>query len=135
PSATLAPTQTPPGATATPVPPSATRTTAPPTNTRAPSATPRPSATPCAISFSDVHPTDYFYTPVLYLACHGVVSGYNDGTFRPYNNTTRSQMVKIVVLGFGLPLVTPTPPGGTYTFTDVPPANPFFGYIETAAAH
>src|SRR5205823_3342630 len=70
--------------------------------------------------------------PVRYLACHGVISGYADGTFRPYNNTTRAQMVKIVVLGFTVPFITPS--AGGYTFTDVPPGYPFFSYIETAAA-
>ncbi|HMA36415.1 MAG TPA: S-layer homology domain-containing protein, partial [Chloroflexia bacterium] len=118
----------PPTNTATP-PASATRTAAP-TNTAG------PSATPCPLSFIDVHPTDYFYTPVLYLACHGVISGYTNGdgtySFRPYNNTTRSQMVKIVVLGFQKPIVTPA--GGGHTFADVPPSNPFFSVIETAAA-
>jgi hypothetical protein len=80
-----------------------------------------------------VQPTDYFYEPVRYLYCHGVISGYSDGTYRPYNMTTRAQMVKIVVLGFGLPIVTPA--AGQYTFHDVPPAQPFFAVIETAAAH
>jgi hypothetical protein len=103
------------------------------TRTPAASATPGgATATPCVISFSDVHPTDYFYAPVGYLACHGVISGYADGTFRPYNQTTRSQMVKIVVLGFGLPVVTPA--GRNSTFADVPPTFPFYDVIETAAA-
>ena len=43
-----------------------------------------PSATACPISFSDVtDPTAYYYTPVYYLACRGVIGGYSDGTFRP----------------------------------------------------
>src|SRR5579859_7930308 len=129
PSSTVPPTQTPGGPTATPVPPTATRvpptqtpggptaTPVPPTATVRPTNTVGPSATPCTLSFTDVHPTDYFYTPVLYLACHGVISGYanGDGTFsfRPYNNTTRSQMVKIVILGFQRPIVTPV--AGNYT--------------------
>src|SRR5205823_1346730 len=72
----------------------ATRT---PTRTRTPTITPTP--TPCTPGqFSDVHPTDYFYLAVQYLVAHGVISGYGDCTFRPYNNTTRGQMVKIVVL-------------------------------------
>ena len=128
---TPAPTST---ATASPtarptLPPSVTATPARPTATPVP-----PSATPtvCSVAFGDLHPTDYFYGPVLYLACHGVISGYADGTFRPYNNTTRAQMVKIVVLGFGKAIVTPN--GGAYTFADVPPPNPFFAVIETAAA-
>lgn len=77
-------------------------------------------------------PAAYFYTPVTYLACHGVVSGYGDGTFRPYNPTTRGQMVKIVIAGFQRPVTTPA--AGGYTFADVPPAAAFFPYIETAAA-
>ncbi len=95
--------------------------------------TPTPTPTACPIVFSDVHPADYFYGPVLRLACDGVISGYADGTFRPYNNTTRAQMVKIVVLGFGLPIVTPTP-AGAYTFADVPSGAPFFDVVETGAA-
>jgi len=96
--------------------------------------TPTPTPTPanCMLSFSDVHQADYFYTPVLYLACHGVISGYSDGTFRPYANTTRSQMVKIVVLGFNKAIVTPS--GSSYSFSDVPRTNPFFPVVETAYA-
>ncbi|MGI8588086.1 MAG: S-layer homology domain-containing protein [Chloroflexia bacterium] len=136
----------PPIATDTPtIPPIATGTpTIPPVATNTPTVAPfdtatatvRPVATAtvtaCTINFSDVHMSDYFYTPVQYLYCHGIVSGYNDGTFRPYTNTTRSQMVKIVVFGFQKAITTPT--GGAYTFTDVTPANPFFSVIETAAA-
>ena len=60
-----------------------------------------------------------------------MISGYADGTFRPYTSTTRTQLVKIVVLGFGLPINTPA----TATFADVPPTFPFYAVIETAAAH
>ncbi len=99
----------------------------------APTATPgRASPTPCDAAFSDVQPADYFYTPVRYLACHAVISGYADGTFRPYANTTRAQQVKIVVLGFGQAIT--TPPAGGYTFADVPAASPYFPVVETAAA-
>ncbi|HUS13591.1 MAG TPA: S-layer homology domain-containing protein, partial [Chloroflexia bacterium] len=91
-----------------------------------------PTATLCPVTFSDVHPSDYFYGPVEYLACHNVISGYSDGTFRPYTNTTRGQVVKIVVAGFGLPI--PTPPAGAFTFADVLPGTAFFPFVETAAA-
>jgi hypothetical protein len=84
------------------------------------------------VSFSDVTPADYFYDPVRYLACHGVIGGYSDGTFRPYNATTRGQMSKIVVLAYSLPIQTPA--GGGYTFADNPPGSTFFPYIETASA-
>jgi hypothetical protein len=129
--ATVTGTAPPASATRTSVAPTATatRTTAP-TNTpvRPPTAT----ETPCTITFTDVHPSDYFYEPVRYLYCHGVISGYADNTFRPYNNTTRAQMVKIVVLGFNRPLATPA--AGGHTFADVPPGAPFFDVIEIAAA-
>ena len=52
-------------------------------------------------NFIDVQPTDYFYEAVRYLHCRGAVSGYSDSTFRPYNNATRAQIAKIVVLAEG----------------------------------
>jgi N-acetylneuraminic acid mutarotase len=121
PSASETPTRLPTGV---PASPSSFPTGAP--------ASPSPTVTACGVTFSDVHPTDYFYEPVTYLACRNVISGYADHTFRPYNNTTRAQQVKIVVLGFNRPLVTPAP--GAYTFADVPPSQPFFAVIETLAA-
>jgi hypothetical protein len=126
----LPPTSTPPAPPShTPAPPPATATV----TTAPPAATVTASATPCAAQFSDVWPDDYFATPVAYLACHRVISGYSDGTFRPGNPTTRGQMVKIVVGGFGRVAPPASPPGG-YSFADVPPAHPFYRYIETAAA-
>src|SRR5438093_1486934 len=87
--------------------------------------------TPCMMSFSDVQPADYFYEAVRYLYCHGIISGYGDGTFRPYNLTTRAQFIKIVVLARGWNLYTPAAP----TFRDVPADSPFYQYIETAYNH
>jgi hypothetical protein len=81
--------------------------------------------------FEDVRPGDYFYTPVTYLYCHGVISGYADGYFRPYNNTTRGQLCKIVVGAVGWSIYTPPAP----TFRDVPPTHAFYTYIETAYHH
>ncbi|MDQ2809080.1 MAG: S-layer homology domain-containing protein [Chloroflexota bacterium] len=111
--------------------PTATRTA-----TRVPTATVTAVATdtPCTIHFTDVtDPTAYYYQGVYYLACHGVISGYSDGTFKPFNNTTRGQMTKIVTLAFNIALVTP-PALENRTFTDVTPDNVFYQLIETAAA-
>jgi hypothetical protein len=100
--------------------------------TSTPSASPSASATrtpgACGISFSDVATVDYFYEPVRYLYCAGAISGYSDGTFRPYNNTTRGQLSKIVVLAESFPI---NVSGGPH-FSDVPPSNAFYQYIETA---
>jgi hypothetical protein len=73
-------------------------------------------------------PTDYFYDPVRYLYCLGAVSGYSDNTFRPYNNTTRGQLTKIVTLAEGWSIYTPPQP----SFSDVPTTDPFYQYVETA---
>jgi hypothetical protein len=83
------------------------------------------------LPFTDVHTSDYFYQAVRYLYCHGVISGYADATFRPYNLTTRAQFSKIVVLAEGWTLYSPPFP----TFRDVPPTDPFYTYIETAHQH
>jgi hypothetical protein len=116
--------------TSTPTPPStSTRSATPPGHT--PTSTPRPRATICPMSFGDIGPGDYFYEAVRYLYCAGVVSGYQDGTFRPYNNTTRGQMSKIIVLARGWQAVCPGSPG----FRDVPRAHPFYCYVETAYQH
>jgi len=91
--------------------------------------------TPCPIRFSDVtDPTAYYYQGVYSLACRGVISGYADGTYRPFNQTTRGQMTKIVTLAFNIPLV-PPPALDSRTFSDVTPDNVFYQLIETAAAH
>jgi hypothetical protein len=120
--------------TATGVANTATSTATGVANTSTPTRTATVTRTPCSISFSDVtDPTAYYYAPVLYLACHGVIGGYSDGTFRPFNNTTRGQMAKIVVGAFGLAIQTPA--AGGHTFADVPVGSTFFSYVETAAAN
>jgi hypothetical protein len=86
---------------------------------------------PATPTFSDVAPDHPFYGYVETAAHEGLVSGYPDGTFRPFNNVTRGQLTKIVVEAAGwLPY---TPPAAT--FSDVPPSHPFYVYIETAYQH
>ncbi len=107
------PTPTPPGGFASPTPPPA----------------PTATATPCALPFTDVQPNDYFYPGVQGLYCQGIVQGY--GTeFRPYSNATRGQLSKMVALAYGWDLTDP----GPQRFEDVPPANTFFAYVNTAAS-
>lgn len=87
-----------------------------------------PTRTPCPITFTDVHFTDYFYDAVCYLYCMGAITGYADNTFRPFNDTTRGQLTKIVVLAEQWPINTQ---GGPH-FSDVPTTNPFYAFVETA---
>jgi hypothetical protein len=72
-----------------------------------------------------------FYTYIQWLACHGIVGGYTNGTFRPGNNATRAQFTKMIVLGIGWPLATPA----TNSFEDMLPGSTFFSYVETAFSH
>ncbi|HMA38097.1 MAG TPA: S-layer homology domain-containing protein, partial [Chloroflexia bacterium] len=85
----------------------------------------------CVRAYSDVGAPDYFYWPVQWLSCIGALSGYGDGSFRPYANTTRGQLAKIIVGGEGWSIDTT---GGPH-FNDVPASNPFYGFIETAYNH
>ena len=57
-----------------------------------------PLQTPATPTFSDVAPASAFYSFVETAVCHGVVSGYADGAFRPSANATRGQISKIVSL-------------------------------------
>lgn len=78
--------------------------------------------------FSEVHPTDVFYSAVLYLASKGAVTGYADGTFRPNSGMTLGHFLKAIVLAWEYTLDTRDGPH----FADVPENNTFYPYIETA---
>jgi carboxypeptidase T len=82
-------------------------------------------ATPCTLTFTDVPPTDPFYADIRCLACRGIISGYADGTFRPYNSITRGQIAKMVSNAAGF-----TEPVGGQTYEDVLPTNTFYEWIE-----
>ncbi len=96
-----------------------------------PCTTPTPTPTPTPITFSDVKPSDYFYDGVRYLSSHGVISGYSDSTFKPYDQATRAQVAKIVVLALGWQAVCPS----VAHFRDVPIGDVFFCFVETTYAH
>lgn len=148
---TNTPTDTPVPPTSTPIPPTNTpvhtSTPMPPTNTPMltntpipptgtpipPTATPAPSASPtqCPLPFVDLS-GNVFRTAIQYLYCQGVVSGTDATHYSPAASSTRAQFAKLVVLGFGLPFTTPATP----TFSDVPPTNYAFLYIESGySAH
>jgi hypothetical protein len=123
---TLTPSATPTWTNTPSVTPSRTitpSTTSIPTGTRPATATP----SPCVVSFLDVLPSDYFYEAVRSLVCRGVVSGYGDHTFRPYNNVTRAQVCKMLVLAEGWPIDTTNGPH----FIDVQPDYWAYEYVET----
>jgi hypothetical protein len=75
--------------------------------------------------FSDVPVTNTFYANIHCLACRGIISGYSDGTFRPFNDITRGQIAKMVsnAAGFG-------EDPGPQIYEDVPPGSPFYMWIN-----
>jgi len=109
PTNTTAPTQTPGG----------------PTATTQPSATAEATATACTLTFTDVPPDSTFYTWIRCLACRGIISGYDDGTFRPGNDITRGQIAKIVSNAAGF-----QDDPGPQIYEDVPTASPFYAWIN-----
>ncbi len=120
----------PSGTTPTLTPSPTQRITATATPTQAAPGSATPSATSCSVSFTDVNPDMWAYQYINQLACAGVVSGYQDGSFRPQNPTTRAQLTKMLVLMEGIEPVAPQVP----SFRDVSRAHVFYSYIETARA-
>jgi hypothetical protein len=82
----------------------------------------------CPLLFPDVQPDHKFYTEITSLAALDVVSGYEDGTFRPEQSMTRGASVKVLVQAFDISLE----PSRVAHFSDVPPGSPYFAYIEAA---
>jgi hypothetical protein len=75
-----------------------------------------------------VPPNSTFYPWIRCLACRGIVNGYPDRTFRPYNNVTRGQLSKIVANSAGF-----ADPQTHQMFEDVLPGSTFFNYIVRLA--
>jgi hypothetical protein len=82
-------------------------------------------------TYTDVPTSNPFYIYVETATYYNIVNGYDDHTFRPFNNVTRGQLSKIVVQGAHWNLINPAVP----TFSDVPVGHPFYAYIETAYCH
>lgn len=136
---TAPPTQTPGGPSATSIPSNTSTRTS--TNMPTSTVTSTPSVTPtvCVMTFSDVHPLDWYYVYVEWVYCHGITFGYNTappcetaGTpcFKPGNFATRGQMAKFVSIAAGYNDVV-----FSQTFVDVPVGSTFWEYIERDYLH
>ncbi len=66
--------------------------------------------------FSDLVPSDENADAISYLYEEGIISGYNDGSFKPNSSLNRAELLKILVEGKGI-----TPDGNEYSncFSDV----------------
>lgn len=96
------------------------------------SASPTPSATasstPKTSTFADVSTTSKAYAAIEKLAAAGVISGYQDGTFRPNASVTRAELLKMIYKALDKPLATVK----TSPFTDVNTKHALFTYIINA---
>ncbi len=97
--------------------------------------------------FVDVPPSNTFYPYVQWMACRGYIQGYpcgglgepcqppgNAPYFRPSNDVTRGQLLKMVTNAAAWPIITPSS-GNPPHFMDVPPGSTFFDYVETGYSH
>ncbi|GGD49631.1 S-layer homology domain-containing protein [Paenibacillus nasutitermitis] len=60
-------------------------------------------AAPAATAgFSDVRSKDWYYASVQKLVANGILNGFSDGTFKPNQSVTRSELVKMMVVALDL---------------------------------
>ncbi|MCA9385319.1 S-layer homology domain-containing protein [Candidatus Dojkabacteria bacterium] len=48
-------------------------------------------------AFTDIIPDTTFYDAIVYVQDEGIVSGFEDGTYRPLNEITRGEFTKIII--------------------------------------
>ncbi len=79
-------------------------------------------------SFSDVLSNNIYYDAVNYVRTEGIFDGYDDCTFRPYDNINRAEFTKTLVNAFGLEY----PVGDQSHFTDVVFGTWYYDFVEIA---
>ncbi|HEY0071720.1 MAG TPA: S-layer homology domain-containing protein [Chloroflexia bacterium] len=82
----------------------------------------------CTSIYSDICPDFWAYGFIKCLSDRGVISGYEDGTFRPNNDITRAQLSKVVANAAGF-----TELVSGQSFQDIPPSSPFYAFIQRLA--
>ena len=83
-----------------------------------------------ATVFKDVPTTQTHYDTIMKLYNEKVISGYEDGTFRPNQQVTRGQAAKILAGVLGLDETNNTYNDIAPHFSDVPKTNSYYPYIE-----
>ena len=83
-------------------------------------------------SFPDV-PTDYWaYDAIEYAVAHGIVHGYDDGTYRPSKEVTRDQMAVYVYRAFIQSRASGVILGGPAIAASDPAADDYYGWAAVA---
>lgn len=83
-----------------------------------------------AASFRDVDETHVFYENIENLKTDGIISGYDDGTFKPDEPVTRGQMAKLISKGLQIDINTKCE-----NFADIDSSQTFYTYIVSLKCH
>lgn len=81
--------------------------------------------------FADVNQNDWFYDYIKEAIGKNIIEGYEDGSFRPQGQVTRSEFAKIMLKYLQIPLKQ----SNTQTFADVAPGNWAFDYVESVKSY
>lgn len=81
------------------------------------------------IKFSDINDVPWAKEGILYLAEKNVIAGYGDGTYKPQENVTREQFVKMLVAAFDLPYN-----AKDISFNDVSSYAWYYEYVSSGVA-
>ena len=112
-----------------------TTTTAKPTTTTTAKPT-TPTTVAYTVQFSDVSSSTLYADAIWLLAAEGVVGGYSDGRFGPYDKVTRQQFAKMIILALDCDVT----PVAACSFKDVASSasssDPLYpaGYVNACAA-
>lgn len=85
-------------------------------------------------SFTDVPPGHDAYEAVEFLKTNGIVSGYEDGTFRPNQNVNRAEALKLIITPLFKPDQIETAKSAVSVYTDVANNAWYKPYVEIARA-
>ncbi len=87
-------------------------------------------------AFVDVEPGEAHYVAITYLQENGIISGYADGTFKPYQKINRAEALKMITLANGVftdeNLEEPDPENTLRPFTDTPLEEWYTKYLIAA---
>ena len=79
-----------------------------------------PASTLFVSDFTDVSEGNYHYIPIIDLASKGIIKGYSDGSFGPYDPINRAEALKIILETFSEEDIESFNDEGKRPFQDVP---------------
>lgn len=90
---------------------------------------------PSANAFSDVEEGSPYFVSISYLEKFGIVNGYNDGTFKPYDDVNRAEALKMLTIASGLfkdSEIQAIESDDSRPFTDTPVSAWYTNYVTAA---